>query len=362
MADKPAGDPTEEATDEQIRSSREEGKIPQSKEVPSAFMVAMLLVLLCILAEPLLDWFTMQARRGVQFEYPGTMNHEAFRDCILFNAKEALVAIIPFLIAGVLVSLSASLIVGGWAFSPKAAQVKMERISPVKGLKNLLSSRSLVNLLTSILKMVVIGWIVWMFVRDKMPGLLALRWTTPEGMVAMTAELVYGVVLRITLALVVIAGADLMWQKWKYKRELRMTRQQVKEERKRFEASPELKGRIRTVQMEMARKRMMGDVAGADVVVTNPTHVAVALVYDADTMGAPEVVAKGPDVLAQKIKTIARENDVPIIHRPEVARALYASTEPGQPVPEEMFVAVAEILAMVYRMENRTQRRQSQTV
>lgn len=353
MAENQAGDKTEDATPERLRKSREEGRLPQSKEVPSALMIAMLLIVLGASAMPMYSWMVTQAENGLAFEYPGTMNHDSMQGFLLEKGQSVLLALAPFFVAGVAVSVGASLLVGGWAFSPKAVGIKFERIDPVKGTKNLISARSFVELLVSIVKMVIVGWISWRFLSDKLEVLLTLRWDSPAGVVAATAKLVFGLLIRLTIAMVIVAGVDLLWQRWKYKRELRMTRKEVKDERKQYEASPEVRSRIRSIQMEMTKKRMMNDVPQADVIVTNPTHVAVALRYDPTTMAAPMVLAKGPDLLAQKIKEIAREHNIPIVHRPELARTLFGAVEPGRAIPEELFVAVAEILAMVYRMRSR---------
>jgi len=350
MPDKPASDRTEEATPEHVRKSREEGQIPQSREVPSALMVTMLLVAMALMASPLYHWFANEATAAFSFDYTGSMDKDAFASYLFTRARGALMTVAPFLVLGGAVSLFASLLVGGWAFCPKAATFKFERIDPVRGFKNLVSSRSLVNLLVSLAKLVALSWIIWAYINAKLPVLVTMRWTNPEGTLVMIGQLILGGAMRIAIALVAIAAADLAWQKWKYKRELRMTRQEVKEERKQYEVSPEIKSRIRTMQIEMARKRMLQEVPDADVVVANPTHVAVALKYDPDTMTAPRMLAKGPDILAQQIKEIAREHHIPIVHRPELARALFATTEPGEVIPDVLFVAVAEVLAMIYRM------------
>jgi flagellar biosynthetic protein FlhB len=212
-----------------------------------------------------------------------------------------------------------------------------------------------VHLLVSIAKLAVILVIVYAYLRGKLDVCLSLRHATPDGALAEMARLVFGVVARIAVALLAIAALELLFQRWKYKHDLRMTRQEVLEERRRHEISPQLRSRIRTVQIEMARKRMLQEVPSADVVVTNPTHVAVALRYDAGEMDAPQVIAKGGDFLCEKIKEIARANDVPIVQRPALARTLYETVELGESIPETLFVAVAEVLAMIYRLRRKRQ-------
>jgi flagellar biosynthesis protein FlhB len=182
---------------------------------------------------------------------------------------------------------------------------------------------------------------------------LTLRFAEPAGAIAAIASFLLGLMVRIAVALAVIAIADTLYQRWKYRRDLRMTRQEVKEEVREHELSPQLRGRIKSMQMAMARKRMMQEVPKADVVVTNPTHVAVALRYDAGQMDAPVVIAKGADLLAGRIRDLARTHDVPVVERPQLARTLYATVQVGEAIPEALFVSVAEILAMIYRLRKR---------
>jgi len=333
-----------------LRKAREQGQVPQSQELPSALMLGMLLVMLGLLGSSLYTFFVVQVRDGVTIRPPGAVGPGTVRALLADKAGSTLMTLLPFLAAAAAVSVLASVLGSGWAFSPKAAQLKFERISPVRGLKNLISVRSAVRLVIAVLKLAVIGGLVYSYLRDKMPVCQSLRWTTPEGTVAGIAGLVFGLLARAAVGILVIGGIDLLYQRWKHRRDLRMTKQEVKEERKQHELSPEVRGRIRAIQIEMVRKRMLQEVPKADVVLTNPTHVAVALRYEAETMEAPIVVAKGADHLAEKIKEIARTHSVPVRHRPELARAIYTACDVGQPIPEALFVAVAEVLAMIYRL------------
>jgi flagellar biosynthetic protein FlhB len=353
MAEKPASERTEEATPERLKKAREEGQVPQSRELPSAVMIGLLLLSLAVFGGGLFRWLAAEVRWGVTMRPTGLTGQCALPPALGLKAASALWATAPFLAVAAAGSVFASLLTSGWAFAPKAAQVRFDRISPVTGLKALFSARSLVRLLISLLKLGVILAIVWFYLSDKLAACCALRWTTASGTAAGIARLVVGLLGRIVLAVLLIAGVDVLYQRRKYKKELRMTKQEVKEERKQHEISPELRGRIRAVQIEMVRKRMLQEVPNADVVITNPTHVAVALRYDAESMEAPEMVAKGAELLCEKIKEIARAHGVPIVHRPELARAIYATVEIGQPIPEVLFVAVAEVLAMIYRLRRR---------
>jgi flagellar biosynthetic protein FlhB len=217
-------------------------------------------------------------------------------------------------------------------------------------MQQMFSSKSVVTTITSLVKLAVLSIVVYVYLKNKTAACMALRWGSPEQIVAGMAGLVFGLLVRVAVAVAVIGGVDLLYQRWKYRKDLRMTRQEVKEERKQYELAPELRGRIRGIQIEMARKRMLQEVPKADVVLANPTHVAVALKYDSAHMDAPRLLAKGGDFMCEKIKEIARAHGVPILHRPELARALYAACEVGQPIPDALFLAVAEVLAMIYRL------------
>jgi len=353
MADKSASERTEKATPERLRKAREEGKVPQSNEVGSALMIIILLISLLLLAPSLYGWFNWQMQDGLSIPVKGALGPDALIHILKTKASQALLASAPFFLAAAGMSIFASMVVGGWTFAPQAAKFKISRISPVNGLKSLFSLKSTVHLLISLAKLTFLLIIVYVYLKDKLPACLALQWTTASGSLVLIAKMVFGLVARIAVGLVAVAGIDLLYQRWNYKRDLRMTKQQVKEERRQHEISPELRQRIRSIQIAMSRKRMLADVPKADVVVTNPTHVAVALLYDAQTMNAPQVLAKGAELLSEKIKEIAREHNVPIVEKPQLARTLYDAVDVGQSVPETLFLAVAEVLAMIYRLRGR---------
>ena len=353
MPEKPASERTEKATPQRLRKARAEGQTAQSQEVPSAIMIAALLVVLAVTSGGLYRWFTSQMRGGLLFQVTGPMETETFAELLGAKCAQGFVVLLPFLLTAAVVSVLGSVLVGGLAFAPKAIRLDLSRISPIKGFKNLVSLRSVVKLLIAIAKLTVFIAIAWHYLGGRMGMLLSLQWSSPVGILCTIGRLVLGLGIRIGAALAAIAGVDFLYQRWNHRRQLRMTRQEVKEERKQHEVSPEVKGRVHAVQLAMARKRMLQDVPGADVVVSNPTHYAVALRYDAKEAAAPMVVAKGADFLCEKIKEIARANGVPVIEKPELARALYAAAEPGEIIPETLFVAVAEILAMIYRLRKR---------
>ena len=355
MADSSVSERTEQATPERIRKSREEGRIPTSQELPSALLLAGLLIATALTAPNLWHWSTDLARQGFSLSADGPMGIDSFLHILRSKITDAMWVMAPLLGAASVGGMLGSVLVGGWAFSPAAVKLNFQNLAPKAALKTLFSPRSAVGLVTSLAKLAVLGAISWLYLRDKLDACLALSSATPLAGLLASAQLVFGLVLRITVAMMAIGAADALYQRWQYKRDLRMSREEVREEHRQHEGSPLVKARMRAIHFAMVRKRMLKQVPHADVVVTNPTHVAVALKYDSTTMEAPVVLAKGAEKLCEKIKSIARQHNVPIIEKPELARALYDGAEVGQVIPEPLYVAVAEILAMIYRLRKQRQ-------
>jgi flagellar biosynthetic protein FlhB len=350
MADAPASERTEPPTADRLRKARREGQVPQSQELPSVLMLVAILLALVLTAGNFWQWLTTVVEKGLSFRLSGPMDIDTFIHLLKTRGAEAMMVVAPFCLATSAASILGSVAVSGLALSPKAVRWDFGRLAPSSGLKQVFSPQSAMQLAMTLVKLVILVTISWMYLRDKEAVCLAMASATPLGALKMMALLVFGLVARITIALIALAVADVIYQKWQYKRQLRMTKEEVKEERRSHEGSPQVKQRIMSVHFAMLRKRMLRQVPQADVVVVNPTHVAVALKYDAVTMQAPIAVAKGAGVLCEKIKELARKHNVPVVEKPELARALYAGVEVGQPVPEALYVAVAEVLAMIFRM------------
>jgi len=353
MADSPTQDKTEQPTPERLRKARREGQVPESQELYSGLTVLMLTLVLALTCGSLTEFFVGQIREGLTFRLTRPLGQEDFQRVIVAKTGQALLAMAPVAVGAAAVSVLGGVLAGGWTYAPARMRIRFDALNPMTGLKNLVSLKSLVHLLLSLIKVAVIGIVSWQYLRDQLPTLTSLTWLPPWPMLTTTGRLLLGVMARIAVSLLVIAGLDLLYQRWNYRRQLRMTRQEVKEEHRQHEVKPEIKGRIRSIQYAMARKRMLEEVPAADVVVVNPAHVAVALRYEAGTMDAPLVVAKGADFLCEKIKEVARAHGVPIVRKPPLARVIYDTVGVGQPIPEPLFVAVAEVLAMIYRLRGR---------
>ena len=249
-----------------------------------------------------------------------------------------------------IIALAANIAQVGFLLAPKALKPKFSTLNPKQGIKKVISSRGLVELAKSLLKIAVVGWVTWWTIREEFPNTLGLVHQTPEQILGFWGDVAFKIFLRAGVVWVFLAILDYSYQKWKMAKEMRMTKQEVKDEHKQREGDPQVKGRIRSIQREQARRRMMAAVPEADVVITNPTHYAVALAYRPEEMDAPKVVAKGADHLAQQIQVVAREHDVPVLQNRALARALYDSAEVDQYIPVDVYQAVAEVLALVYRL------------
>ena len=350
MPDKPAAERTEQPTQKKLQKAKEKGQVPQSQELPSVVALIVLVAMVTLLAPQLMQWLTMQMEQGMSGQNSVFADGNAFIHFARAKIVDLILVIFPILAALCAGSVLACIAVSGLNFAPQAVSMKLDMINPAEGLQRLMNARSFVRLCASIAKLFFVAVIVWVYLHSKIDTLATLRWAWSAQILAAIARIILGLMIRVCIALLVIAAADVLYQKWKYLDDLKMSKQEVKEERRQTEGAPEVRRRIRKVQFEMAAKRMLQEVPKADVVLVNPTHVAVALRYKSEAMEAPVMVAKGADLLAEKIREIARAYGVPIIRRPELARTIYSTVEPGNPIPQNLYVAVAEVLAMIYRL------------
>ena len=308
---------------------------------------------LAILSRWLANWAAALTREGLSCQTRFFSNSDAFINFINTKIADSLFISMPIWFALAAGAIIASLAVSGLNFAPEAVRLRFDLINPAAGLQQLFNGRSFVKLLLSILKVILVSIIVGVYLSRQVDTLMNLRWAWSGQIIASIAGIIFGVCIRVCIALLVLAVADALYQKWKYIDELKMTRQEIRQELRDTEGSPEVKVRIRKIQIQMTMKRMMQDVPKAKVILVNPTHVAVALKYDPPEMDAPIVLAKGADHLAEKIMEIARAHGVPIIRRPELARTIYSTVQIGEPIPQNLYVAVAEVLAMLHRLRKR---------
>ncbi len=354
MAEQEGQEKTEVPTEKKRRESREEGQVAFSKELSSAALLAGIVLTLVATSPIILD--AMRQLMSQIFR-DLAQSEELSIDSIFTLSGEIfyiiLPAFAPFAAVIIFVGIFASVLQVGVMITFKAIAPKFNKISPLTGLKRLFSSQSLADFLKSMAKLIIVGFVGYLTYIEKITELNGLSVSTPESILIYNFTVVAEVAGKIVLALVAIAIFDYFYQRWHHEQQLMMTKQEVKDETKQTEGDPQLKARIRQIQREMSNARMMQEVPKADAVIVNPTHFSVAILYDRDVMSAPEVIAKGADHLALRMRTVARENNVPILERPELARDLYANVEIGDDIPERFYKAIAEILAFVYRLRKR---------
>jgi flagellar biosynthesis protein FlhB len=353
MPEKPSAERTEQPTPRRISKAREKGQIPYSEEFVTAATLFVLVGLTALMGPYILKWTTGQIKQSFSGSTDVFASSQSFLGFLEVKFFDFLAVTGPYFLAIVAISVLASVVVSGWNFAPAALVPKFENINPVSGFGKLFNARSAVHLCVSIAKLVFITVIVWVYASGRIEGFGVLRWAAPDQILAEIGKLILGLMIRVCIGLLVIGIADFAYQKWKYIDELKMTRQEIKEEHRETEGPPEIKSKIRQIQIQLTRKRMLKDVPKANVVLVNPTHIAVAVRYDTKTMDAPVVVAKGAGELAEKIMKIARSYGVPVIRRPELARTIFKTVEIGKVIPEVLYVAVAEVLAMIYRLRHR---------
>jgi flagellar biosynthetic protein FlhB len=318
-------------------------------------------LVIALSAPSLFEWFIVKIKLGLSGGSTGLAEIQTgiFADSKafihFFNAKivDAIFIIGPMLAALSAASILAGLAISGFNFAPAAIQLKWDLVNPVAGLQRLINGRSLVQLVVSIAKLFFVSIVVYLYIRSRLDIFATLRWGETIQIVASIAKIIFGLCIRVGVVLLVIGLADALYQKYKYLQEMKMTRQEVKQERKDVEGSPEVRSRIRRIQYQVSMRRFLQEVPKADVILVNPTHVAVALRYESKMMEAPVLLAKGADYLAEKITSIGRSYGVPIVRRPELARTIYSTVEPGSPIPETLYIAVAEVLAMIYRLRQK---------
>lgn len=341
---------TEAATDKRIERAREEGKVAQSRELSTFIELMAALLVLMALGSFFSEKLMATMRRGFVFDRTSAFDPGMMTTRLTQDFTEIMIAFLPLFGVMVLAALMGPLLLAGWNLSWKALAPNFGKFNPIAGLKRIVSVNGLVELLKSLLKVALLGgiavWVIWGY-RDEMFSLVS---EPLDSGVAHFSHMLLNTTLYLVSAMLLIVAIDVPFQLWNYAKNLRMTKEEVKREAKESEGDPQIKARIRQAQREAARKRMMAAVPKADVIVTNPTHYAVALKYDDRRMAAPQIVAKGSGLVAERIMELARENRVPLLQAPPLARALYRHADIGNEVPQRLYTAVAEVLAYVYQL------------
>lgn len=353
------GEKTEQPTAKKLSDARNDGKVAKSRELDNAVGLLLLFILLQVtmsnLGGGMLELFDTFYSRIPEFldENSTGMTARSVSQMIQRALMDAFMMVLPFFAAGFLVMFVINLLQVKWRVTTKPLKPDFKKFNPINGFKRFFSKDSLVELLKSFLKIILILWVAYSAVADDSRNMLLLYDMPLIQAVMFVGSVIINAGMKISIAYFLIGIVDYIYQKWKFKDDLKMTKQEVKDEYKNSEGDPQIKGKQRARMREASQRRMMQDVPKADVVITNPTHYAVALKYDAEEAQAPIVLAKGTDYLALQIKEKAKEADVEIVENKPLARMLYANVEIGEEIPPELYQTVAEILAAVYRLKNR---------
>lgn len=351
MAQDDGQERTEEPTAKREREAKEKGQVPRSRELNTMVMLMTAASAFLMFGDSLGKQLLTILHDGFSLDRTLAFDKTAMLNAVVNLFANALWMLVPLFALLVVAALAPPFMIGGWSFSIKAVSPKWDKLDPLKGFKRIFGWQGLVELFKALAKFSIVAIVLVLLIWNQSEAFFGLGNEPVKEALVHAAALVAWAFLALSAALVLITGIDLPFQLWNHRRQLKMTRQEIKDEYKETEGKPEVKARVRQMQMEIAQRRMLEEVPKADVVVTNPTHYAVALRYDQENEGAPMVVAKGIDFMAAKIRSIAIENNVPLLAAPPLARSLYYSTDLGDEIPTELYVAVAQVLAYVFQLK-----------
>ncbi len=354
------GDKTEAPTARRRQEAREEGNIARSPDLTAAVLLLGVMILLKVFGPAMIHALGSLMREMLSAASFADLGGQQVGKGLLRAVLLAGKSLAPIFIGVVVIAIVMNLIQVGFFLSAKRLQPNLGALNPLKGISRLMGKgNGIVSFLMSLAKLTLVALVAWSAVQDHLGQIMASQRLDFGQIFLLGASLIYSIGIRIGIVLLILAVADYAWQRFRNEKELKMSKQEVKEEMKRMEGDPHIRQRRRQIQIQMATHRLKKDVPTADVIVTNPTHFAIALKYDAATMHAPRVVAKGRDLMAARIREIAVANGIPILERKPLARALYRLVDVGQEIPEQFYSTVAEILAYVYELSGKAKRKAS---
>lgn len=348
-----AGEKTEKATPKRREESKKKGQVFRSMDLSAAVILLACFAVLYACMPYMMKVLTQFMVKYISYQSTGDLNLALVKTIMLDVVITLFKITAPILATAAVASYVISLAQVGFIFSGESLQLKLERIDPISGAKRVFSKRALVEMVKSLAKVAIVGYVVYTVIKNNFflfPAMADMELVT---LLAVLGKLVFEMAIKVGACLFILGIMDFLYQWWDHEQSLKMSKEEIKEEYKQMEGDPQIKAKQKQRQREAAMRRMMTEVPKADVVITNPTHFAVALKYDAKSMAAPLVVAKGQDYMAKRIKDIAREHQVEIMENPILARTLFYSLDIGQAIPQELYSAVAEVLAMVYRTKHR---------
>ena len=353
MAEEQTGqERTEQPTERRLQEARKKGQVPRSRELNTMLSLLFASIALLLLGGGISRSIMRISADGFSVSREMAFDASQLPFQFMYMASQTLLALSPFMAVMLVAALAGPLLMGGWSFSLETISFKVEKLNPIKGLARIFSLKGLVELVKALAKFVLLlgAAILVFFTIDQQ--LLSLTSMSPKAAGVEAVTVLVQVLLILSATTILIVALDVPFELWNHQKQLRMTKQEIKDEMKETDGNPQVKQRIRTVQRQLAESRMMEDVKTADVVITNPTHYAVALQYLDRPGSAPRVVAKGKDLTALRIRSIATEHDIPLFEAPPLARALYRSTEIGHEIPHILYMAVARVLAYVFQLKN----------
>ncbi len=350
MAESDSGEKTEEPTAKKLTDARKKGQIARSKDLGTMFVLVGSACAMLLMGNALTSALATMMKRLFSLNRRESMDVHALFRVIEEGVVSVLAPILWIFVIILVAAFIGNTMLGGMSFSWEAMAPKANRLSPLAGFKRMFGVQAGVELVKSILKFFVVFIVAFLLLNGLFEDILALSLETIPNNFEHAVNMLLWMFLVLALSIGLIVIIDAPYQVWNHNKQLKMTKQEIKDEHKNTEGNPEIKGRIKRTQYEMSQRRMMADVPNSDVVITNPTHFSVALKYDATVGGAPQVIAKGMDEMAVHIRTIAKENNVEIIQSPALARSLYYTTEVGDDIPEELFTAVAQVLAFIFQL------------
>lgn len=353
MAEEQAQEKTEEPSAKRLKESREKGQIARSRDFNATLILLFTALSFLMFGQYLINHLVTMMRQSFEFNSDLLLTTSVAMERLYYLSQYGIKSMLPLLIVIFLLSLAAPIVIGGWIFSREALSPKMSRLNPASGFMRMVSLKGLVEMIKSLLKFVLVGGVSMLVLKIEVPLLLALANNPLETAISEGASIIIKSFAFISASLIVISLIDVPFQLYEHHKALKMTKQELVDEYKETEGKPEVKSAIRRAQHEMSRRRMMAEVPKADVILTNPTHYAVAISYQQKNRKAPVVVAKGKDLIAFQISNEALKNNVPIICVPPLARAIYFSTKLNKEIPKGLYTAVAQVLAYVFHLSNK---------
>ncbi len=350
MAEDTGQERTEEATPRRKQQAREKGQVPSSRELNTMVMMLAAAGSLALLGPGIVQGIKELAVWNLQVSREQIFDVSTMFSLLEESLLHAVLSLAPFFLVMIFAALVGPIVIGGVNFSMQAMVFKFDKLDPIKGLGRVFSIKGLVELIKALIKFLVIGTVAVVFLYHQFDNYLGLGNEPISLALPHTTQLLIAAFITIAASLILIALVDVPFQIWDYKKQLKMTFQEVKDENKDTEGNPEVRSRIKRVQNEIAQRRMMSEVPEADVIITNPEHYSIALKYDPKTMAAPLLVAKGVDIIAMQIRRVANENNVPILESPPLARSLYHTTEINAAIPAGLYLAVAQVLAYIFKL------------